>query len=423
MTTKIADIEQDDSKTRAQVIAIGAGQGDHIFRTSDTNEWLFLHNDGSVSELGGGNASGVSTDTTGFDGNLSSADDNVQKALDTLDDMDISDATSIQGVEAEPIPDGIDGNNLSYVSKWLQNLIVSSEAISQVWNRYLDIGNDPRIYIADSTMGFHRITQTVSVSKDGEHTLYLKLDIGNTPFLFVQLYNATIGSKFFYVNTATGEISNISSGVTGSASVEGSVLVCRLEVDAQNVDLICFVGASAAAGSTDFTGDDVSTTFEVLETQICEGTIADNLDYIETTDTAELGTTKLVPVSAPEQGLKKVNVATGALEIPVDDTEYYNGYVNGAMSYYKQTVAPILTAASTVIDAGFDTNNYQLHSYRIWAQSDIVPTNRYAIPRPSSPTLEVPEVNGFDLVITRTGTGVYPDWSYVGGYTYFKIDE
>ena len=123
--------------------------------------------------------------------------------------------------------------------------------------------------------------------------------------------------------------------------------------------------------------------------------------------------------SSNEGTLKRVD--NGVWQVPVDDVEYYNGFKDGSQAYYQQHTVEIGSGGTTTINASFYSDGFNLSSYRFWAVEDATPTNKYAIPKVgSAPTFEVPEVTAGGLSITRAGSGVYPGWSYVGGYTYFK---
>lgn len=65
----------------------GTGETGKIYVTLDTNAQYRWSGSAYVAITSGGAASGISLDTTNFDGNLSSADNTVQKALETLDEL------------------------------------------------------------------------------------------------------------------------------------------------------------------------------------------------------------------------------------------------------------------------------------------------------------------------------------------------
>lgn len=137
--------------------------------------------------------------------------------------------------------------------------------------------------------------------------------------------------------------------------------------------------------------------------------------------TSIIGAINEVKISGQSSPLLK-RVDTGAWELPVNDVEYYAGYKNGAQAYYKQTTVPILADASTVIDSDFYTNGFTLDSHRFYCVNDADPSVKYPVPLVgTTPTFETPTVsNSLGLIIIRAGTGAYPGWSYIGGYTYFK---
>jgi len=136
-----------------------------FYENGPSGDYWYYFRDLFGSEGGGGSsqASGITTDTTNFDNNLSSADDTVQKALDTIDDL------SIAGL------DFVKPDWLPYLRNWLKPELLRRSNVFGTWlsipnsNDYT-IGSSPNSntykgYIIPAFAGSHYLRTSNSNEK------------------------------------------------------------------------------------------------------------------------------------------------------------------------------------------------------------------------------------------------------------------
>jgi hypothetical protein len=293
--TTASDVESVNGKTGVVVL-----DADDISDSGTTNKYT---NTTDITKLGHISVTqAVDLDTIESDTATNNA--KVSNATHTGDATG-STALTVEGIRnikvESTIPTDGDIQGTVLQGQWYENLLRWSEDISQtsVWLNQ-GVGSSPTDFVAPSGAGQYQLRQLFGVV-GSDATFRFKATVGNAPFLLAQVFNPTTGSKFFYVNTATGAITNASVGVTGEASVNGSVLTCALSVDTQNGSTYCYIYPSDVAGVLSFSGGDGSTvTYSIIETQVLLGDLdkTRQIPYTKTTTTTETGTQKFKVVDA-----------------------------------------------------------------------------------------------------------------------------
>lgn len=229
-----------------------------------------------------------------------------------------SDAESVRGTNIQDsLPVGALAHMYFLLVLWYQNLFYWSEDISQAaWAKTAGViinGTDG--FVTPATAGNHRFYRPVDFSAGDRVHFRAKLKKGSVDWVILYFSSDNYRIGFDLLN---GVVGGTITGIDNSSIADDGAGFYVVEADittssnsGRNVNMY----PSNDGVGVNTTGDGVTPAFYAKELQIEVGTIAQNLPYIKTESTPEVGKLEYVPTPKPT-GNQLLNINTNVYEIP-----------------------------------------------------------------------------------------------------------